>query len=83
MVHLPNLHRFAAAGYPVAGPLLQSVAALAATERVGLMRVPTERMALHPPQTLERVEHQLNELIDMSSDGLIENGPSLLHWTRG
>ena len=47
------------------------------------MRVPTERMALHPPQTLERVEHQLNELIDMSSDGLIENGPSRLHWTRG
>ncbi|WP_170952074.1 bifunctional 3,4-dihydroxy-2-butanone-4-phosphate synthase/GTP cyclohydrolase II [Synechococcus sp. UW69] len=65
-----------------ASPLLQSLAALAATERVGLMRVPTERMALHPPQNLERVEHQLNELIDMSSDGLIENGPSLLHWTR-
>lgn len=65
-----------------ASPLLQSLAALAATERVGLLRVPTERMALHPPQNLERVEHQLNELIDMSSDGLIENGPSLLHWTR-
>ena len=46
------------------------------------MRVPTERMALHPPQTLERVEHQLNELITMGSNGLLENGPSLLHWTR-
>jgi len=65
-----------------AAPLLKNLAALAATERVGLMRVPTERMALHPPQTLERVEHQLNELINLSSDGLLENGPSLLHWTR-
>ena len=65
-----------------AAPLLKSLAALAATERVGLMRVPTERMALHPPQTLERVEHQLNELINLGSDGLLENGPSLLHWTR-
>ncbi len=65
-----------------AAPLLKNLAALAATERVGLMRVPTERMALHPPQTLERVEHQLNELINLGSDGLLENGPSLLHWTR-
>jgi len=39
-------------------------------------------MALHPPQTLERVEHQLNELINLGSDELLENGPSLLHWTR-
>ena len=66
-----------------ASTMIRSIASMAATERVGLMRVPTERMALHPPQTLERVEHQLNELIDMSSGGLIENGPSLLHWTRG
>ena len=65
-----------------AAPLLKMLAALAATERVGLMRVPTERMALHPPQTLERVERQLNELINLGSDGLLENGPSLLHWTR-
>jgi len=65
-----------------AAPLLKNLAGLAATERVGLMRVPTERMALHPPQTLERVEHQLNELINLGSDGLLENGPSLLHWTR-
>ncbi len=65
-----------------AAPLLKGLAALAATERVGLMRVPTERMALHPPQNLERVERQLNELTNLGSDGLLENGPSLLHWTR-
>ena len=64
-----------------ATPLLKSLAALAATERVGLMRVPRSGW-LHPPQTLERVGHQLNELINLGSDGLLENGPSLLHWTR-
>ena len=37
------------------------------TERLGLMRVPTERMALYPPHTLERTEHQLNELINLGS----------------
>ena len=66
-----------------ASAMIRSIAAMAATERVGLMRVPTERMALHPPQTLERVERQLKDLLDSSSGGLLENGPSLLHWTRG
>ena len=62
--------------------LLQSVATLAATERVGLMQVPTERMALHPPQTLERTERQLNDLIRTGREELKINNPSLLHWSR-
>ena len=65
-----------------ASGMIRKIAAMAATERVGLMRVPTERMALHPPQTLERVERQLKDLLNSSSDGLLENGPSLLHWKR-
>ncbi len=62
--------------------LLQSMATLAATERVGLMQVPTERMALHPPQTLERTERQLNDLIRTGREELKINNPSLLHWSR-
>ena len=59
------------------------MATLAATERVGLMQVPTERMALHPPQTLERTERQLNDLIRTGREELKINNPSLLHWSRG
>ena len=63
------------------GPLLSFLASMKTTQRVGMLRVPTETMALHPPQTLERVEASLSELLG-ASDGPLGNGPFLLHWSR-
>ncbi|MEB3254279.1 MAG: bifunctional 3,4-dihydroxy-2-butanone-4-phosphate synthase/GTP cyclohydrolase II [Synechococcus sp.] len=64
------------------GPLVRFLASLNTTQRVGLLLVPTETMALHPPQTLERIEGTLKELLD-AEDGLNGISPSLMHWSRG
>ena len=60
--------------------LIKAVAALPATRRMGLMRVGSQRMAQHPPQTLEREEHQLSELRN-GGDGPFITSPALLHWS--
>ena len=60
--------------------LVKAVASLPATRRMGLMRVGSQRMAQHPPQTLEREEHPLSDLRD-GGDGPSMASPSLLHWS--
>ena len=61
--------------------LLQSIAQLESTQRIGLLRVSTERSALHPSQTLEREERSLVELIQTNGDERLTQRPSLLHWS--
>ena len=61
--------------------LLQSIAQLESTQRIGLLRVSTERSALHPSQTLEREERSLVELIQTNGDERLTPRPSLLHWS--
>jgi hypothetical protein len=51
------------------------------TRRLGLLKAATDRMALHPPHTLERTELDLNDLLDGQGDGPLPAEPSLLHWT--
>ena len=61
--------------------LLKEMAELSGIQSIGLLQVPSERMALHPPQTLEREERKLNEL--RSGSRVVQPGsaPSLLHWS--
>ncbi|QNJ14076.1 3/4-dihydroxy 2-butanone 4-phosphate synthase / GTP cyclohydrolase II [Synechococcus sp. A18-46.1] len=61
--------------------LLQSIAQLESTQRIGLLRVSTERSARHPSQTLEREERSLVELIQTNGDERLTQRPSLLHWS--
>jgi hypothetical protein len=52
------------------------------TRRLGLLKAATDRMALHPPHTLERTELSLSDLVGVQRDGALPAEPSLLHWTR-
>ena len=60
--------------------LIQALAKIASTQALGLMRVPSERMALHPPQTLERLDRELTDLESELGAGLIQTSPVLLFW---
>ena len=62
-------------------PLLRLMAQWPETRRLGLLKAATDRMALHPPHTLERTELGLNDLVDGQGDGPLPSEPSLLHWT--
>ena len=44
------------------------------------MRVPSERMALHPPQTLERLDRDLTDLESDQGAGQIQTSPVLVFW---
>ena len=67
----------------VANPmaLLKAIAELESSRRIGLLRVNTERSALHPSQTLEREEHVMQDLINAREDAHLSGRPSLMHWT--
>ena len=67
----------------VANPmaLLKAIAELESSRRIGLLRVNTERSALHPSQTLEREEHAMQDLINAREDAHLSGRPSLMHWT--
>ncbi len=60
--------------------LLKEIARWPQTKRLGLLRVATERMAQHPPQTLERSERHLKELINAEDHGATFDVPCLIHW---
>ena len=60
---------------------IRKIALLPGVGRIGLLQVPSERMALHPPQTLERIDLPLSSLIDGSNENPLENNPALLNWT--
>jgi len=60
--------------------LIQALAKISGTEALGLMRVPSERMALHPPQTLERLDRDFKDLESELGAGLIQTSPVLLFW---
>jgi 3,4-dihydroxy 2-butanone 4-phosphate synthase/GTP cyclohydrolase II len=60
--------------------LIQALAKIAGTEALGLMRVPSERMALHPPQTLERLDRDFKDLESEQGAGFIETSPVLFFW---
>ena len=61
--------------------LLRVMAQWPETRRLGLLKAATERMALHPPHTLERTEFLLSDLVGEKWDGQLPAEPSLLHWT--
>ena len=61
-------------------PLLKAIASWEETSRLGLLRVANEQMALHPPQTLERSERKLSELLNDQKNGALDNAPLLIHW---
>ncbi len=61
--------------------LLRVMAQWPETRRLGLLKAATERMALHPPHTLERTEFRLSDLVGEKWDGQLPAEPSLLHWT--
>ena len=63
-------------------PLLRVMAQWPETRRLGLLKAATDRMALHPPLTLERTELDLSDLLEEQGDGPQPAEPSLLHWTR-
>ncbi|WP_413440016.1 bifunctional 3,4-dihydroxy-2-butanone-4-phosphate synthase/GTP cyclohydrolase II [Synechococcus sp. MIT S1220] len=60
--------------------LLKTIASWDETNRLGLLRVINEQMAMHPPQTLERSERKLSELLDDEANGALANAPFLIHW---
>jgi 3,4-dihydroxy 2-butanone 4-phosphate synthase/GTP cyclohydrolase II len=62
-------------------PLLKLMARWPETRRLGLLKAATDRMALHPPHTLERTEFRLSDLVNEKWDGQLPAEPSLLHWT--
>jgi 3,4-dihydroxy 2-butanone 4-phosphate synthase/GTP cyclohydrolase II len=62
-------------------PLLRLMAQWPETRRLGLLKAATDRMAMHPPHTLERTELGLKDLVDGQGDGPLPSEPSLLHWT--
>ena len=62
--------------------LLKALAAMPACRRIGLLQVPSERMALHPPQMLERIERSLSELQDDQEQEPIVSNPCLVHWSN-
>ena len=64
-------------------PLIQALAKISTTEALGLMRVPSERMALHPPQTLERLDREFKDLEANHRAGLMMTSPVLLFWRQG
>ena len=62
------------------GPLLKAMALWPETSRLGLMRVASEQTALHPPQTLERLDCALDDLrLENARIGTF-NEPCLIHW---
>ena len=63
--------------------LLKTIGSWDETSRLGLLRVINEQMAMHPPQTLERSERKLSELLDDEANGALANAPFLIHWGRG
>ncbi len=63
--------------------LLKTIGSWDETSRMGLLRVINEQMAMHPPQTLERSERKLSELLDDEANGALANAPFLIHWGRG
>jgi 3,4-dihydroxy 2-butanone 4-phosphate synthase/GTP cyclohydrolase II len=60
--------------------LIQALAKISSTKALGLMRVPSERMALHPPQTLERLDRDLTDLESDQGAGQIQTSPVLVFW---
>jgi 3,4-dihydroxy 2-butanone 4-phosphate synthase/GTP cyclohydrolase II len=60
--------------------LIQALAKIAGTEALGLMRVPSERMALHPPPPLERLDRDFKDLESEQGAGFIETSPVLFFW---
>ena len=62
--------------------LLRALAEMPSCRRIGLLQVPSERMALHPPQTLERIERSLSELQSNNEQEPILSNPCLLHWSN-
>ena len=62
------------------GPLLKAMARWPETRRLGLMRVASERTALHPPQTLERVDCALDDLKLANAEIRTFDEPCLIHW---
>ena len=50
------------------------------TRRLGVMRMESESAALHPPQTLERIDGQLADLRNQSEKGTALAIPCLIHW---
>ena len=60
-------------------PLLKAMAAIPDVQRLGLLRVPSQQMALHPPQTLDRIDHPMNELI--KGHDTANAMPCLMHWS--
>ncbi|BEV36216.1 bifunctional 3,4-dihydroxy-2-butanone-4-phosphate synthase RibB/GTP cyclohydrolase II RibA [Synechococcus sp. M16CYN] len=61
-------------------PFIRALAAIEATKELGLMRVSSERIALHPPQTLERLDRQLSDLETEEEAKLMMISPVLLLW---
>jgi 3,4-dihydroxy 2-butanone 4-phosphate synthase/GTP cyclohydrolase II len=61
-------------------PLLKAMARWSETRRLGLMRVSSEKTALHPPQTLERVDCPLSDLKAENALTGAFNEPCLIHW---
>ena len=46
------------------------------------MRTPSEQMALHPTQTLDRLERNLAQLkTTTQEEELLKASPSLVHWS--
>ena len=62
------------------GPLLKAMARWPETRRLGLMRVASERTALHPPQTLERIDCSMDQLKDEQAHSGPFEDPCLIHW---
>ena len=63
-------------------PLLRELAAWQEVQRIGLMRTPSEQMALHPTQTLDRQERSLAQLKDPTQEReLLSASPSLVNWS--
>ena len=63
-------------------PLLRTLANWTTVRRIGWMRTPSEPMALHPTQTLDRTERVLSDLQqDAHEEELIQTSPSLVNWS--
>ena len=63
-------------------PLLRTLANWKTVHRIGWMRTPSEPMALHPKQTLDRTERRISDLQQNGNEEeLIKASPSLIHWS--
>ena len=61
---------------------VQDLANWAVVRRIGWMRTPSEQMALHPTQTLDRLDCALGELkAGEEGERLLSSNPTLMHWS--